>query len=273
MTTVNKCVKIKEKQTFILNHCDSNKEGTIMQNTYIMSDIHGHYTEFIKMLEKIKFDESDTLYIIGDIIDRGRENLKILEYIINAKNIHLLMGNHEDMLLHTYRGNNFDKEYYMTMWLYNGGYTTQKEFENLSKKQKEKYLDFLEELPTYQFIYVNNKEYLLVHAGVMFYEEKYTDRYTLMKDQKDNVLWVRDDFLNSKINTPFKIIFGHTPTKNITQYVSDLSIEQKNNGLNNQIIKWNNKIAIDCGLAADSKLGCLRLNDMEEFYVNTENLN
>ena len=71
-------------------------------HTYIMSDIHGHYTEFIKLLKVIEFSEHDHLYILGDIMDRGTENLDILEYVIAHANVHLLMGNHEDMLLNTY---------------------------------------------------------------------------------------------------------------------------------------------------------------------------
>ena len=38
---------------------------------YVISDIHGEYELFMKMLEKIKFQNTDTLYILGDILDRG----------------------------------------------------------------------------------------------------------------------------------------------------------------------------------------------------------
>lgn len=38
---------------------------------YVISDIHGEYDLFMKMLEKIKFQDTDTLYILGDILDRG----------------------------------------------------------------------------------------------------------------------------------------------------------------------------------------------------------
>ena len=39
-------------------------------STYVMSDIHGCYSELMKMLEKIKFDpKKDELIIAGDIID------------------------------------------------------------------------------------------------------------------------------------------------------------------------------------------------------------
>ena len=55
------------------------------------------------MLEKIKFNERDTLYILGDIIDRGTENVKMIEYVMNTSNIYLLMGNHEDFLVNSFK--------------------------------------------------------------------------------------------------------------------------------------------------------------------------
>ena len=32
---------------------------------YAMSDLHGCYEKYIKLLEKIKFSNNDTLYILG----------------------------------------------------------------------------------------------------------------------------------------------------------------------------------------------------------------
>ena len=41
--------------------------------TYVMSDIHGMGSLLEEMLEKIRFSGQDTLYILGDMIDRGME--------------------------------------------------------------------------------------------------------------------------------------------------------------------------------------------------------
>ena len=38
--------------------------------TYVVSDIHGEYDMFVELLEKISLREDDTLYILGDILDR-----------------------------------------------------------------------------------------------------------------------------------------------------------------------------------------------------------
>lgn len=45
---------------------------------YVMSDIHGEYEKYIKMLELINFSDEDELYILGDIVDRGKEPVKVL---------------------------------------------------------------------------------------------------------------------------------------------------------------------------------------------------
>lgn len=51
------------------------------------------------------------------------------------------------------------------------------------------------------------------------------------------------------------IVTGHTPTG---------LIERSFNG---KIWQMNNHIAIDCGAVFGNSLGCLRLDDMKEFYV------
>ena len=61
---------------------------------YVMSDLHGCYDMFLQMLEKIKFNNDDTLYILGDIIDRGDNGIKILLDIMKRSNVIPLLGNH-----------------------------------------------------------------------------------------------------------------------------------------------------------------------------------
>ena len=96
-----------------------------------MSDLHGMYDEYLKMLEKIEFGEDDTLYILGDIIDRGRHGLKILEDIMQRKNVIMLLGNHEQMMLEVVTAEEVDTEDYefaMFRWSKNGGAVTAHHF-------------------------------------------------------------------------------------------------------------------------------------------------
>ena len=68
-------------------------------STYIMTDIHGQYDVFMKMLETIKFSDEDTLYILGDLIDRGPQGIKLLKTIMKMSNVTLFLGNHELLML------------------------------------------------------------------------------------------------------------------------------------------------------------------------------
>ena len=50
-----------------------------------MSDLHGCYYKYIKMLEKINFSNNDTLYILGDIFDRGPDGIEPLKIYKKAE--------------------------------------------------------------------------------------------------------------------------------------------------------------------------------------------
>ena len=41
-----------------------------------MSDIHGCFDKYQKMLRRIDFAPEDTLYVLGDVIDRGPDGIK-----------------------------------------------------------------------------------------------------------------------------------------------------------------------------------------------------
>lgn len=53
---------------------------------YVTSDIHGTFSLFYKLLIKINFSAGDRLYILGDALDKGREeeNLCLLSFIKGA---------------------------------------------------------------------------------------------------------------------------------------------------------------------------------------------
>ena len=53
---------------------------------YVMSDIHGEANRFHAMLEKIRVSADDTLYILGDVIDRGVDGINLLLEIMEMPN-------------------------------------------------------------------------------------------------------------------------------------------------------------------------------------------
>ena len=63
--------------------------------TYVISDIHGMYDKYEEILRKIDFKESDVLYVIGDVVDRGEAPMKVLLDMMSRPNVYPLMGNHD----------------------------------------------------------------------------------------------------------------------------------------------------------------------------------
>jgi serine/threonine protein phosphatase 1 len=103
-------------------------EGDYM--TYCISDVHGCYDELMRLLKKIDFSADDTLYLLGDIIDRGPNSIKCLEFARTTPNVIFILGNHEQMLLDYFTGK--EKE----VWLQNGGDKTLKEAKKMLGRDK-----------------------------------------------------------------------------------------------------------------------------------------
>lgn len=215
---------------------------------YVMSDLHGMYDKFIKMLETIDFSDEDKLYIIGDVIDRGPNCVDILEYIITHKNITLLKGNHEQMYI-----DYIESDYRDNIYLYNGGNMTLDELAEKSTEHNlvDKYYKYFKTLKTYEV--VNN--YILVHAAFPYndtFDKEFSIEHILCDD--DINLWSRQYINNEKQYHSYIPICGHTPTPRIRQDKKPL------------ITKLNSTIYIDCGCVFTDVLGCLRLDDLAQFY-------
>jgi serine/threonine protein phosphatase 1 len=219
-----------------------------------MSDLHGCYNEFIKMLELIKFSKEDKLYILGDVIDRGKDSIKLLRYIMSQNNIELLIGNHCDMMIKSLVKK--DSGYY-NCWMNNGGNSTLKQFDELCLNNQNEILTYLQNRPLYEIL----DKFILVHAGIdpSFHNVNVAEFMKLQDEE--TLLWVKDEFINCDLskNDLFKeytVIFGHSPTYPM-QNIKPMTI-------------WHSigKIGIDCGVCfSGGQLGCLRLDDMKEFYV------
>lgn len=59
-----------------------------------MSDIHGDRDKFEKIMKKIELKPDDKLYVLGDIIDRGKDGIGILLELKKMDNAIVLLGNH-----------------------------------------------------------------------------------------------------------------------------------------------------------------------------------
>ena len=231
--------------------------------TYVMSDIHGNLTRFEDVLRKINLQPDDTLYILGDVIDRYPNGIKILRQVMKMPNVRMLIGNHEYMMLNAIghckdaaeekENTNWRQR---RLWYRNGGQVTHEQLKHMRKDFRSDMFDFICQLPTNLETEVNGIKYKLVHASP---EENYMLSYWHSEDYKNSrefAIWDRWDE-TKQVPEGYVLIFGHTPTCYF------------HNKEPWSIWKGENAIGIDCGGGYDyGRLACLRLDDMEEFYSN-----
>ncbi|MDO4943467.1 MAG: fructose-bisphosphatase class III [Lachnospiraceae bacterium] len=250
--------------------------------TYVLSDIHGLHDKFMNMLEKIDFTEFDTMYILGDVIDRGPDGIKSYQYIMNHKNIHVLKGNHEAFFLsafskrmesiHSDESDLNEILFQNSLWIdFNGGFPTFQAFIKLDTKEQKRIYDYIKQEKEYELIEVNHHQYLLIHAGLNLTDDLSLQEILKRDISRGDHLWIREDFLCSKKRIENKtIIFGHTPTPMLLSYYLDPISVSTENALRCKyamIYHGDGKIDIDCGCAGNLNLGCLCLDDFEEFYI------
>ena len=131
-------------------------------STYVCGDIHGQFTLYRKMLEKIRFSDNDHLYVIGDVIDRGPESIGILRDLMSRKNAELLLGNHELMMYDHLTGN---REYDCWFNGSNGGEKTMEEYAQLSPWERVRIRKFIRRLLLQKEVRVNGTTFLLSHSS------------------------------------------------------------------------------------------------------------
>lgn len=228
---------------------------------YVMSDIHGCYDKYKEMLSLIEFASADTLYVLGDMIDRGPDGIKILQDMMGRFNVFPILGNHEftaavciPWLLEKVTNQSLDaltnaQIAALSEWIANGGGITIRSLKELNQEEREDILSYLQEMDLYAQVDAGGKSFVLMHSA--------PNRFSPDKSLEDYEL---EDFLFGRPELeaayyPDKIlVFGHTPT----QILND----------NGKILHRKTWIDIDCGCVFPSgRLGCLCLDTMEEFYV------
>ncbi|WP_315287599.1 metallophosphoesterase family protein [Leptotrichia massiliensis] len=219
---------------------------------FVMSDIHGQYDLFLKMLDRIDLKREDLLVIIGDICDRGKKSyeiyMKCMKMIKLGYNLKFILGNHEDMLLEDLENDypiRYETEYSV--------FRNSKYFENKDMKDwhEENFLEEIEWLVKWLKncpLVISGNENIFVHAGLDLNKG-------LEKQEKETVLWTREEFwlVENVELEEYKgknIYFGHTPN------------------INGRVSKKTDRIkGIDCGAFFTHFLGCLEVKSQKEIYV------
>jgi serine/threonine protein phosphatase 1 len=168
---------------------------------FVIPDIHGCERTFSHLLKDvIRLQKTDTLYLLGDTIDRGPRSKGVIDTILNLQaegyEVHPLRGNHEDMFLKSCR----DRSYFH-LWMLNGGHTTLASFGVEDGCEIPlPYRSFIESWP----YFIELADFILVHAGLNFrIDNPLTDT--------EAMLWSRDLIIDKRLLGGRKLIGGHTP--------------------------------------------------------------
>lgn len=227
---------------------------------YVTSDIHGYpFEKFRKMLESVNFSADDFLYVLGDVIDRGDDGVRILRWLMLQPNAQLVLGNHEAMMLASrfifdeiteksiedLTGSKLDA---YSNWIANGGQKTVDALKIMRGSELEYIFEYLEEAPLIETVSVNGRDFILTHSGLgNFRKDKKLNEYT-----PHELLWNRPD-INTKYFDGVTAVFGHTPTVCYGEEYKGKAVFTDT---------WVN---IDTGAAMGMSPMLLRLDDMKEF--------
>lgn len=243
---------------------------------YAISDIHGNKEAFDSIMDKICLQENDTLYILGDVIDRHPDGIAMLQRIMRTPNMHLLLGNHEYMMMDalgfSYETNGSTSDMTIRekkrLWFQNGGKVTYKAWMKLSEAEKSEMKKYLQEVPLGFDLNVNGQKFKLVHATWSeIYEDFVDEEEPFPESRAFFTVWDRETVMCMADLEDTITVLGHTPTYNYTQKFPM------------EVYRCGNAIDIDCGAGlphysnnSAGRLACIRLDDLKVFYSNDAQL-
>jgi serine/threonine protein phosphatase 1 len=225
---------------------------------YAVGDLHGRVDLLDRLLHHID-DDLATFpahraieVFLGDYIDRGPDSRDVLDRLIERGETHemvCLKGNHELFLLDFLRNPEL-----LLRWRQYGGLDTLMSYGvvppfNPTKQQLEALAAGLcTAMPPAHFEFLNRLrtsftcgDYFFVHAGVR-------PGIALLEQQERDLLWIRDEFLQSEADFGKAIVHGHTP-------VEAAEIRR-------------NRINIDTGAYATGLLTCLILEADKSWFLS-----
>jgi len=256
------------------------------QKIWAIGDPHGCYDEFMLLFKKLKEAglnfETDTVVVLGDLIDRGPKSKEVIEQCIKwsnkYKNFVCLHGNHENLMLDALIGKGQIYHSYDLWWMQGGRET----FESYLPEDRTIYekaiTQVMDVIPTEHIdwlrtrpYYFDSENYFFVHAGI--------PKKTSLKDfkkqldggdatSKYNAIWIRDEFIDSIKDWGKKIIFGHTADGSGNYNWKRLGMKS----VPFQPIIKENKIGLDTAVCPPSSYGLTAIElPSENFYFVPSN--
>ncbi len=175
--------------------------------TFAIGDIHGCYTKLLKLTKQCadySGGEPYRLVFLGDYLDRGPASRSVLEFVIDLEankpkgSVVCLPGNHEQLLVKS-----FHDPIAKVQWLANGGGKTLANYTDFAGLDLlMSHADWIAALP----FYFDDGKRFFVHAGV-------DPSRPLTVQSEQDMLWIREPFLNFDGKLERLIVHGHTPVE------------------------------------------------------------
>jgi serine/threonine protein phosphatase 1 len=184
-----------------------------MGRFFVVGDIHGCAREVEALLAALALVKGDTVAFIGDYIDRGPESRAVVDMMLALRArtefaTVFLKGNHEDMCL-AYLGR---VGQWGEAWRMNGGGATLRSYgvspqatgAEAAAAIPASHIDFFAGLALQHVA----DDFLLVHAGIR-------PSRALEAQESEDLLWIREEFITSRHDLPYTVVFGHTPQRRV----------------------------------------------------------
>jgi len=181
---------------------------------WAVGDIHGCYNLLMNRLNEIGFDfENDLLVAVGDLVDRGTQNIECIE-LLSKPWFTSVRGNHEDLCI-----GGLHNESYKRCHVANGG----EWFYMLDGQAMYNIAKTFAELPLVLEISHNGKKYGFVHGHIEQnnwdeFKETFTQEPTAFRDPSELAMWGRerlndDNSQYTHVSEIDAVIMGHTVTQ------------------------------------------------------------
>lgn len=223
---------------------------------YCISDIHGYYDLFCRLLEKIKFGEGDKLYVLGDIVDKGPDSIRLAKLLFSMPNVFCIAGNHEYDFLKYYRVLMQQTEDYDFVLRECQNYFADGKLLDWETVDKFDFLPF----------YVESEKFIGVHAGLPVKDGAILPVSEATREQIVYDRRFKDaDVLPQNAKC---VVYGHTPVRYLSGKDEILLYPRTSARRGSTDIVDYCKVHLDTGVYLSGVLGCFTVDTCRCFYVN-----
>jgi len=199
---------------------------------YVIADIHGNYEGFKNILKEVNYDMemgTDSLIILGDIVDGGRKTRQCINFALSLPNMIFIVGNHDEWCLQWMKGGPE-----LPIWVHQGGYATMESYDYKRENVPQSHIDLLQNAP----YYIIKDDMIFVHGG-------FNPLVPIQNNKPEFLIWDRTLIKYAKENPVggySKVFVGHTSTqlygnKTVPQFFNNLIMCDTGGG-------WNGSLSI-----------------------------